>query len=115
MHLLFRSYPHPVGGYDVSGDNIATLRIRTITLPYAALAAGPNSVTTGYMLRNISGPTTAATVNVKYYNVDGSLKNDSRTITLTPGEVEGYHQSNDTFLTMVGKARLYWKVTMISS
>lgn len=90
-----------VGGYDFNANNLANLRSRVITLPYAAKAVGPvgSQRTTGYTLRNISGPTTTATVKVKYYNLDGTLKDDSRTISLIPGEVKGYHQSNDTFLS----------------
>ncbi len=91
-----------VGGYDFNANNIANLRYRVITLPYVAKAAGPtgNERTTGYTIRNING--SPITVRIKYYNTNGTLKDDSRftsPVNFITGEVKGYHQGSDSFLS----------------
>ena len=89
------------GGYDFNANNISNLRYRVITLPYVARVVGPSGSerTTGYTIRNIHG--SPITVRIKYYNMDGTLKDASRfntPVSFATGEVIGYHQGSDAFL-----------------
>jgi hypothetical protein len=81
------------GGYSFNGTGYGS---KLVILPRAARDAAGR--TTGYTVRNVSGQNNV-TVTARYYTGSTGVFVASRTFTLQNAQSDGYHQSNDTFLS----------------